>query len=431
MLSDEVWDLRRDQVSMEVRNRIDQANLKAVTKIIESDPVWVDVCPAIEVVPGMEKCKVFYGGTVISWERMERQQQNAVVGAIIYEGLANSPDEATQMVLDGIVSLDCNHNHAAVNPVTGVMSASMPVFVVEDRAHGNRGFCVPFEGPSPRRLAMGNFDSTIFENLKWIQKTLAPVLRATVKQARGIRLKPIIAQALMMGDELHNRNIAATCFLVRYIAPIMCQAGLSTKQVSQVLQFLEQSNNFFLSLGMPAAKVAADSAHGIKYSTLVTAITRNGVEFGIRVSGLGSKWFTGPVQPVSERYFTGYSAKDAGNGMGDSPIMETVGLGGFALAASPRMALAAGSTPEQGIAWSEQMKLITVTTNKEFKLPWVEFGGTPTGIDIRKVVESGVLPIIDSAIIQHEGGLIGAGIFKPSMECFRKALQATAKAVGL
>jgi hypothetical protein len=416
---------------MEIKERIAQANLQAVGKMMASDPVWVDVRPAIEVVPGMGKDKIFHAGPPISWERMCKPQQNAVAGAIIYEKLANSPGEAVQAVLEGRVSLDANHNHASVNPMTGVMSASMPVFVVEDRLHENRAFCVLYEGPFHRKLAMGAFDSTVLKNLTWIEDTLATVLRGAVLQAKGIGLKPIMAKALTMGDDLHNRNLAATCLLVRHVSPFMVQAGVSAKQLSEVLQFLEQSDNFFLSLAMPAAKVAADAAHDIECSTLVTAMTRNGVDFGVRVSGLGSQWFTGPAQPVEGLYFPGYSAKDAGNDIGDSTIMETVGLGGFAMAASPEMAIAAGGTPEQGIEWSKQMKHITITTNKGIRLPWVDFVGTPTGIDVRKVVESKVLPVINTAIAHREGGFIGTGMVKPPMECFKKAVKGIAKAVGL
>jgi hypothetical protein len=415
---------------MDIRDKINQANLQAVTRMIESKPVWVDVRPAVEVVPGMGENMILHAGPPISWERMCKPQKNAVIGAIIYEGLANTPEEAGKAVLDGRVLLDSNHNHSSVNPMTGVMSASMPVFVVENQDHGNRSFCLLYEGPSRDRLAMGNFDTAVLENLKWIEHNLAMVLCAAVHQAKGIKLKPIMARALTMGDELHNRNIAATCLLLRHLAPPMSQAGLPTRQVSEALKFLEQSDNFFLHLAMPAAKAAADAAHGIEFSTLVTAMTRNGVDFGIRVSGLGGTWFTGPAQQIEGVYFPGYSAEMAANDLGDSAIMETVGLGGFVMAASPEMALAAGGTPEQGVEWTKQMKLITLTTNKEMKLPWVEFVGTPIGIDIRKVVALDIVPIIDTAIVHREGGFIGAGTVNPPVICFKEALKEMGRVIG-
>jgi hypothetical protein len=412
---------------MDIKEKINQANLNAVAKMVESDPVWIDVATAMEVVPGMDQSSVFHAGPSISWERMCKPQQNAIIGAIIYEGMAKSPDEAIPLVLDGIVSIDSNHNHASVNPMTGVMSASMPVFVVQDHFNGNRGFCTLYEGPLHRKLSMGNFDSAVLENLKWIEHVLAPALRAAVLQTQGIRLKPIMAQALAMGDELHNRNIAATSLLLRHIAPLMCQAQISATHMLEVLQFMEKSDNLFLHLAMPAAKVGADAAHNVEFSTVVTAMTRNGTDFGIRISGLGDRWFTGSAQPIDGLYFPGYSAKDAANDIGDSTIMETVGLGGFAMAASPAMATAVGSAPQQAVEWSRQMKLITVRMNEVMMLPWVDFVGTPIGIDVRKVVDTGILPIINTAIVHCEGGFIGAGIVKPPMLCFKEALKAAAK----
>jgi hypothetical protein len=414
-----------------MKKTIDQANMEAVGKMITSDPVWMDVLQALEAVPGMEENKILYAGPPISWEAMCKPQQDAVIGAMIYEGLANSHEEALTKLKNADILLDSNHNHACVNPMTGVMSASMPVFVVENKTHRNLSFSLVHEGYSHRRLAMGVFDDKVIENLRWIEQSLAPALRAAVLQTKGIKLKPIMTKALAMGDELHNRNIAATCLLLREIAPLMNEAGLPSHQVSKTLRFLKQTDNFFLSLAMASAKAAADASHGIQKSTLVTAMTRNGVEFGIRVSGVGSEWFTGPAQPIRGSYLAGYSSKDASYDMGDSAIMETVGLGAFAMAASPEMALAAGGTPEEAIEWSNQMRSITVTTNKEMKLPWVAFTGTPTGIDIRKVVELNVLPIIDTAIAHSEGGFIGVGVVEPPMECFKKALLGLARSLAL
>lgn len=416
---------------MKIKDRINQANSEAVTRMIDSDPVWIDVRSAIEVVPGMDKYKIFHAGPPVSWESMCKPQQNAVIGAIIYEGLAAKPEEALQSIIEGRVSIDSNHNHTSVNPMTGVMSASMPVFVLENRTYENRAFCLLHEGMARRRLAVGNFDPPVLEHLQWIRETLAPVLRETVLRAKGIKLKSIMAKAVAMGDELHNRSVAATCLLVRMIGPHMAEIGLPGRQVSEVLRFLEEDDHFFLALAMPAAKVAADAAHGIENSTLVTAMTRNGVEFGIRVSGVGSGWFTGPAQQIEGLYLPGYSAADAGYDMGDSSIMETIGLGGFAMAASPEMSLAAGGTPDQGVAWSTQMRLICITTNKEVRLPWVDFTGTPIGIDVPKVVETNILPVINTAIAHREGGLIGVGMVSPPITCFNKALRSIAKAIDL
>ncbi len=416
---------------MKIKDQIDQANSEAVARMIDSDPVWLDVRPAIEVVPGMDKYKIFHAGPPVFWESMCKPQQNAIIGAIIFERLAEKPEEAVQAILDGRVSIDSNHNHTSVNPMTGVMSASMPVFVVENRTYENRAFCLLHEGMARHRLAVGNFDSRVLEHLQWIRETLAPVLRETILRAKGIKLKSIMAKAIAMGDELHNRSVAATCLLVRIIGSHMVGIGLPGRQVSEVLRFLEEDDHFFLALAMPAAKVAADAAHGIENSTLVTAMTRNGVEFGIRVSGLGSRWFTGPAQPIEGVYLPGYSAADAGYDMGDSSIMETVGLGGFAMAASPEMSLAAGGTLDQAVAWSKQMRHICTATNKEVRLPWVDFTGTPIGIDVRKVVETNILPVIDTAIAHREGGLIGVGMVSPPITCFKKALQAIAKAFDL
>jgi hypothetical protein len=346
----------------------------------------------------------------------------------VHEGLAKDEKEAEKVATSEKIEFSPCHHHGAVGPMAGVISSSMPVFIVENQRHKNRAYCTINEGLG-KVLRFGAYDKEVLDRLSWMRDILGPSLGTAVKQSGGIDIRVLISQALQMGDECHNRNAAGTSLFLNEIMPHFLGSDLDKKTISDVVRFIHGNRQFFLNLSMPACKATLDAARGIKNCTLVSAMARNGVDFGIQVSGLGDRWFSSPAEVPKGLYFPGYNERDANPDLGDSSITETAGLGGFAMVTAPAIVQFIGGTQEDAMNYTREMFEITFTENKSFALPNLGFRGTPTGIDIRKVLDTNIMPIINTGIAHKQAGVgqIGAGILRAPLECFKKALVAASK----
>jgi hypothetical protein len=405
---------------MDIKQKIAKANDEVAKRLIQGEPVLVDIAPAGEVIPGMEDKMILHSGPPIEWSRMCGAQRGAILGMVLYEGWAETVEAAQRMLEKGTIRLEPNHHHQAVGPMAGTISASAPVWVVENKAFGNRAFCRQVEA----RQQFGEYSRDALNGLRLWRDVWAPTLRKALAQIGGLELKPIITQALQMGDELHNRNSASSSLFANAMAVAMAEADLPKESVLPTLKYVTNHNLIFLGLAMASGKAISDPAHDIAYSTVVTAMARNGTEFGIRVSGLGEEWFTAPAPVVDGLYLPGYSADDGGLDMGDSAITETVGWGAFVIGGAPGILSLVGGTPDEAITYSREMKKITVAVHPLYRMPALGFMGTSIGIDIRQVVQTNTTPIIDTAIAHKNPGypIIGAGLVRPPMECFKQAL---------
>jgi hypothetical protein len=411
----------KKKMSEQIKNKIEDANREAVEKVLRSRPILVDVKPAIEVLPRMKKNSIFHAGPPIEWKRMCGPLRGCIVATLIFEELAQSWDEAVKLIERGEIEFSPNHDHDAVGPMAGVISQSMPVLVVKNETFGNTCFGRVVE----QKVQFGVFNEDAVQILKFWASTLGPALGRAVRLSKGVDLKSLMARALHMGDELHNRPVAGTALFASVIAPYLISV-LDKEELLKVTKYFPTNDIFFLCMSMAACKATMNAAQGIEYSTLVTAMARNGTDFGIKVSGLGNEWFVGPAQTIEGRYFPGYKPGDANPDIGDSAITETAGIGAFALANSPAILSLIGGSADDAIRYSNQMREITVATNDTFSIPILDFQGTATGIDIRKVVKTGILPVIDTAMAHKEPGIgmIGAGLVRPPLESFKQALHA-------
>ncbi len=408
---------------------IDDANRGALSLINAADPVLVDILPAGEAIQGLESGTLLHAGPPIAWEEMCEPMKGAVVGAIRYERWAGSESEAGAMVDRGEVKLMPNHDFAAVGPMTGITSPSMPVLVVENTTQGNRAYCTINEGVG-KVMRFGANDDEVIDRLRWIADVLAPALGQAIRSADGVELRPILARALSMGDEMHQRNVAATSLLFRELAAGLARANVGG--LDEVLDFLARNDQFFLNLAMAAGKATMDPIADIQGSTIVSAMSRNGRDFGIRVGGVGSQWFSAPALMPQGLYFPGYTASDANPDMGDSSIIETMGLGGFAMGGAPAVVGFVGAgTFRDAMDYTLEMDEITEGRHEHFVMPTMDSRGVPCGIDVRKVVETGIAPVINTGIAHRLAGVgqVGAGIVRAPMECFTQALEALAERI--
>jgi hypothetical protein len=412
--------------------QVEEANRIAYGRYLAAQPRLVDLVPARDVVPGLApgERRLLHAGPPIAWADMCGPQQGAVAGAIVYEGWADTVEAAERLAAGGSVAVEPCHEQGAVGPMAGVISPSMPVWVVENTDRGNRAFCNLNEGLG-KVLRFGANSPEVLDRLRWLGSEFLDTMRPAVRSLADPELKPLIAQALHMGDEVHNRNSAASALLFKRLTMSLLDAGASTAAVNRSLGFVAGNDHFFLNISMAACKAMMDAACDVSGSSLVTVMARNGVNFGIRLSGTGDRWFQAPANPVDGLYFPGYGIEDAAADLGDSSITETNGLGGFAMAASPAIVQFVGGTPADATANSRRMLSITLGANPAFTLPALGFGGTPAGIDARLVADSGVLPIINTGIAHRKAGVgqIGAGITTAPLECFTEAIEALSAAV--
>ncbi len=408
--------------------RIDAANAQAFSRYLAAMPVLEGVGIARDTLPGMRDRMILHSGPPIDWSRMCGPMQGGILGAILLEGWAGSLEEAKSLAASGEVAFEPCHHHDAVGPMAGIISPSMPVWIVRNAEHGNRTFSNFNEGLG-KVLRMGAHSAEVIERLRWMRNTLYPAMAKALAQTGPIELKPLMARALHMGDEIHNRNVAASSLLIKRLAPGLMRAGVPGEEAAQVFEFVNGNDHFFINISMAACKAMLDAARDVPHSSMVTVMARNGVEFGIRVSGLGDRWFTGPAKPVEGLFFSGYSKADAAGDIGDSAITETAGIGGFAMAAAPAIVQFVGGTPAQAVENTLRMTHITLGRNNAFTLPALNFAGTPAAIDVRKVVDTGILPVVNTGIAHKAPGVgqIGAGVTSAPMECFVKALGALAK----
>jgi Protein of unknown function (DUF1116) len=402
-----------------------EANRLAFERLTKSDPVLVDVRRVGDFVPGFTPNTILTSGPPMAWADYIGGQREAIIGGALFEGLAKDRDEAITKLDAGEIVVGGCHDFGCVGSLAGIYTASMPAFVVENRAFGNIACCNMYEGSNPRRLNYGVYDEGVRERLLLVQNEIVPVIAEALRRGDGIALKPIIKRALGMGDELHSRNAAAALLFLRELVPdFLALATSGSDRIVRAVKAMTDDQYFFLRLSMAAAKATADAARDVEGSSIVTAMAFNCRGFALRVSGLGDTWFRGPHATVEAKLFEGHTEDEITWMGGESIIAETIGLGGFAQASAPSLQAYQGGSYETMIARNKELYAITAGENPDYLIPALGFRGSPTGIDILKVVNSKVLPVLDVGIAGRNGGQIGAGVVRPPLKCFEMAAEA-------
>ncbi len=413
--------------------RIDSANREALRRMLGGDPILRDVLPAGEAIPGLKEGMILHAGPPIGWERMCGPLRGAAAGVAVLEGWAPDLETAADMAAAGEFAFHPNHHFDAVGPRTGLTTLGQPVMVVENRTFGNRAYCTINEGLG-KVMRFGGNDAEVLDRLRWLRDLLAPAMGAALRDMGGIPLRGLVARGLTMGDEMHQRNVACSSLLLRALAPALARTSSDRGALSRALAFIGENDQFFLNVAMAMGKAIMDPVRDIEGASVVTAMSRNGTDFGIRVSATGDRWFTAPVEMPEGLYFPGFTEADANPDIGDSTIVETVGLGGFAMAAAPAVAgfVGAGAASEAA-GFTRAMREITVDESPEWTIPALDYAGVPTGIDVRLVVETGLAPTINTGIAHKRPGVgqVGAGVVRAPMACFEQALLAFAESVGV
>ncbi|MGD9091863.1 MAG: DUF1116 domain-containing protein [Anaerolineales bacterium] len=410
---------------------INKANLEATERMMEARPVVVGLGKAREVIPGMRENLLLHAGPPITWERGSGPMRGAITGALIFEGKAKNEVEAQALVESGEIELEPCHHHQAVGPMAGVICPSMSVYILENRTHGNMSYSNLNEGYG-KVLRYGAYSDEVLDRLRWMEEVMAPVLGKAIELSGGVDMRALLGESLHMGDEGHNRNKAGSVLFTKNLAPYIVKATDDAEVASEIISALGDNALSVLNPVMAACKAMVDTAKEVEGSTIVSVMARNGTDFGIRVSGLGKQWFTAPVAIPQGLYFPGFTAEDSSGDIGDSTITETAGIGGFAMASAPAIVTFVSGTPRDAMNATLEMYEICFAEHKYFTIPPLDFRGTPTGIDIRKVVETGITPRVNTGIAHKDAGVgqVGAGLVRPPMEMFEEALVAFAERYG-
>jgi len=407
---------------------IDQANQKAIDAIFEARPTLIGVARAKDVIPGMDDNLFLHAGPPCTWDRMSGPVRGGMIGAMFLEGRAKSVEEAETLLASGEIKFAPCNNHSSSGPMAGIISPSMLVYIVENKSNGQRAFSGLNEGRG-KVLRMGAYSEEVIDRMIWLNEVLGPAVDRALKEMGGLDIRTLLAKALHMGDDGHNRLDAASLLYTNLLAPYIIKTTDDPKITSEVIKFLGENALAVLNPVMAGCKLMAEAGHGIEGSTIVTVMGRNGTDWGIRVSGLGDQWFTAPSPKVKALYFPGFGDDDACPDIGDSVIIETAGLGGFAMATAPALVTFIGGTPRDAINTTLDMYEITFAEHKHFNIPFLDFRGTPTGVDIRKVVETNMPPRVNTGVAHKDPGVgqVGAGVVSAPMKCFEDALVAFAE----
>ncbi len=405
------------------------ANNDAVARMIAATADLVDVRPAAEAL-GLDRGHFLHAGPPIEWDRAAGPMRGALIGAVLFEGLAQSADEAEKLLAGGAFSWEPCHHRGVVGPMAGVVSPSMWMLELRDDVNDRAAWCSLNEGLG-KVLRYGAYSPDVVTRLTWMSEVLGPALQRATRVRGPVDVKAIVAQMIQMGDEGHNRNRAGTLMLLKEWLPELIRSGLAPSVVADVVQFVSGNDHFFLNVVMPACKLMTVAANGIPGSTVVTTMARNGTDFGIQVSGTGEEWFTGPAQVADGLYLGSFGPDDANPDIGDSAITETAGLGGFAMATAPAIVRFVGGSVPDALATTQRMYDLCVGDNPAWGIPIMEFRGTPTGLDVTAVLRSGQLPQINTGMAGRVAGTgqVGAGLVTPPMECFSAAIDGLAAAV--
>ena len=410
---------------------IEKANAYVVERFMEARPVATTMAKALDIVPGMHDNMLLHAGPPVTWERMSGPMKGAMIGALLFEGKAKKADEAVKILESGKIEFSPCHDHMCTGPMAGVITPSQLVYVVENQTHGIKCFGNLNEGRG-KVLRMGAYSDDVIEKLKWMEAVLGPTLKAALEASGGIDIRAILSKALHMGDDGHNRLDAASVLFTTQLAPFIVRTAKDTATAAEVIKFLGDNALSILNPVMAGCKTMTAAGEDVEGSTVVTVMTRNGTDWGIRVSGTGKQWFTAPSPMVKSLYFPGFSEKDACPDIGDSVITETAGIGGFAMATAPALVTFIGGVPKDAINTTMDMYEITTAEHKQFTIPFLDFRGTPTGVDIRKVVEKQITPRVNTGVAHKDPGVgqVGAGVVSAPMKCFEDALYAFADKYG-
>ena len=407
-----------------IRTQIDEANEVVMNILLNGQPTWVDVRPALEVIPEFKKNLLLHAGPPIQPQDIVLALRNTLCGAALHEGLAKTFDEAWKMIEKGEILIDSAQDYSCSCGAAMVTSASTPVLVGKDTVFGGEGFSAIHPGSTPRCLRWGYYDDDIEKNLSWFCDIYGPALGEAVRNTGGINMRAIMSRTAGMGDENHVRQTASSFALVLNLIPEVLK--LDIPQRDDVIRALvDCSEKFYLHVLMAGIMGVLKSAKNIPMSTIMIAMGGNGTEFGLQFCGTGNQWFTVKAPKILGQFLNPtWTEEEMCGYLGDSCVTEIYGLGGLSAISGPAFVRLTGGSFADAKKRTEDARAICLGEHKFAPVPWDDYRGFPVGVDMRKVVATTILPTSHGGSTRLVGGQGGAGSILIPSECFKQGLRA-------
>ncbi|MEA3117741.1 MAG: hypothetical protein QOI13_1011 [Paraburkholderia sp.] len=390
------------------------ANRLAVERIAATEPVLTG-CERASVALGLADGELGHAGPPFaSAAEIPAPVLNALTGAVLHERWAGNREAARAMIMRGEIRLRANHDLGTVSPMTGVVRPRQTVMRIENRAGSGVAHATLAEA-GRRVLRFGFYDEAVAAGLDHLDQVVGPAL-ARALPAGGLPLLPLIAEGVALGDDVHQRNIGGMYAFVRQLSDLE----------TSLRAWLLGNPQHFLNYAMAGAKLALDRAHDIPDSSIVTAISRNGVSCGVRIAGCGERWFTAPASFPDGGFFAPHTPLDAQGDLGDSAIMEAYGLGGTIAHCSPELARLMQQDWQAASAVGHRMRSLFDSAHPTIAPALAGEAGAGLGLDAQRVVDAGEPIRIHTGIAHRDGvtGWIGIGVATASVACFDAALRA-------
>lgn len=389
------------------------ANRIAIERIAACEPVLTGIDRASRAL-GLEEMELGHAGPPFrDPSEIPPLVLNALAGAAVHEGWAADQQKGRRLVRSGAIRLHANHDLGTVSPMAGIVRPSQQLIRVDNRAGDGRTWATLAEA-GRRALRFGVYDTDAAVGLRHVDDVVAPAI-ASALPPEGLPVWPLVAQGICQGDDVHQRNIGGMAAFLTALPDLP----------ADIRRWLSSVPQHFLNYAMAAAKLCLDQASGIEGASIVTAITRNGVDCAIRVAGCGNTWFRAPASGHVGGFFDGFSAADAQRDLGDSAIVEAMGLGGAMAHCAPEIARTMQTDWVQAQREGRHMRSLFVTRAPWFDPALAAPDGIGLGLCARAAAQAGGVRI-HTGIGHRDGatGWIGIGLARAPAAAFAAATEA-------
>ncbi len=399
---------------MTVQN-LHPADQESFNRLCESNPAWVGMVTAEQAIDLPQTTLLHAGPPFASVGSVTQPILNSACIAAVFEGLAADFDEAETKIFAGDILLKPAQDFGVVTPLAAVVSSTMPLHHITDLNRPQIQAYAPINGGSRPAMRLGIRSKDVLDHIRWLNGPFASWIASGLQQP--IELIPLAVAALKQGDDCHGYTPEGGRLMMSELEKNISDGIGDT----DTRKFIESSPSLFLNLWMAASKCMMMSASGVLESSFITAIAGNGLETGIQIAALPGRWFQTSAQPPSGRFDVDLPESRALPAIGDSAVVEGLGLGAMAIHLSPVQQNNLG-----------EFLPADYSSVKENLLTGIHPGFSDLdcqlGLTARAADQLNRGPVIGLGILDKNGekGRLGGGIYRMPVDVFKQAVQVLA-----